>query len=57
MVIRDKKVYMVKKKKGGGVIIIKLERRETEISYFLSQENNLNVFKSRREKSKGLTAM
>lgn len=52
MVIRDKKVYMVKKKKGGGVIIIKLERRETEISYFLSQENNLNVFKSRREKAK-----
>lgn len=38
-------------------IIIKLERRETEISRFLFKENNLSVFLNQRKKYKGLTTM
>lgn len=53
MIARDKQDISGKTK----LITIKPEREESELSYFLSKGKSLNVFKSRRKKSKGLTAM
>lgn len=52
MVMEDKDIWI-----KIGFIIIKLERRETEISPFLFKENDLSVFLNQRKKYKGLTTM